>query len=174
MVDGAARFDFVGIFAGSASKPFLAASQNFNPTNHMRPTAVGAFISPSVARISPLPLHPIRTCDDQRQTAMKHDLDHFDRASLARCTNKLLDCGTSADRSTTVRPFDRRSGRASGDSRSTVELLAMRPTNSGEPAKVDGFATAANFPPACLLSIIGASLSTYPRVSSGNGRSAAR
>src|ERR1700722_19371102 len=145
--------------------------KTLNPTNHTPKTKVGAFILPSVARISPFPPHPIRTCDDQRQNAMKHDLDHFDRALLARCTNMLLDCGTSADRSTTARSLDRRFGRAFGDGRSTVELLVMRTTNSGEPAKVDGFATAAIFPPVCLPSIVGESLATYAWVSSGSGRS---
>jgi hypothetical protein len=36
-------------------------------------------------------------------------------------------------------PLDRGSGRASGERRSTIEFLAMRTTNSGEPAKVDDF-----------------------------------
>src|ERR1700738_3640342 len=148
--------------------------KTLNPTNHMPQTNVGAFILPSVARISPLPLHPIRTSDYQQQPAMKRDLGHFDRASLARCTNRLLDCGTSADRSTTARPLDRRSGRALGDGRSTVELLAMRTTTSGEPAKGGGFTTAAIFPPVCLPSSVGASFATYSWVSSGSGRSVAR
>src|ERR1700730_12640176 len=98
-------------------------SKNLNPTNHMPSTDVGAFILPSVARISPLPMHPIRTCDDQRQTAMKHDLDHFDRASLAWRTNKFPDCGTRADSSTTGRTFDGRCGPTSDAGRSLEELL---------------------------------------------------
>jgi hypothetical protein len=121
-----------------------------NPTNHMRTTNVGAFPLPSVARISPLPPPHIRARDNPRWTTMKQDLDHFDRALLARCTNMLSDCGTSADRSTTARPLDRRSGRTLDDGQSAVELLAMRTTNNGEPAKGDSFATAAIFPPVCL------------------------
>jgi hypothetical protein len=35
--------------------------KTLNPTNHMPQTEVGAFILPSVAHISPHPLHPIRT-----------------------------------------------------------------------------------------------------------------
>src|ERR1700694_4611424 len=111
-----------------------------NPTNHMRTTDVGAFPLPSVARISLLPLRHIRTCDDPRQTAMRYDLDHCDRTSLTRCTNRLPDCGTSADRSTTVRTFDRRSGRTPGDVRGTVELSAVGATNNGARAKVSNFA----------------------------------
>src|SRR5882724_106436 len=108
MRDGAAKFDYVGVSVRGASWMPRTASQNSNPTNHMRSTDVGAFISPSVARISPLPLYPIRTCDDQRQTAIKHDLDHCDRISLARRTNKLPDCGTRADRSTMAWARDER------------------------------------------------------------------
>ncbi len=160
MVDGAARFDFVGIFAGSASKPFLAASQNFNPTNHMRPTAVGAFISPSVARISPLPLPHVRTRDNPRQSAMKRDRNHCDRISLARCTNRLPDCGTRADRSTTERTLGGRSGRIPGDGRSSEELLAVRTTNSRERTKVSDFETATIFRPICSPPIVGASVAT--------------
>src|SRR5260370_39859750 len=141
-----------------------------NPTNHMRTTAVGAFISPSVARISPLRLPHVRTLDNPRQSAMKRDRNHCDRISLARCTNRLPDCGTRADRSTTARTLDGRSGRTPCDVRSTVELLPMRRANNGERAKVDDFATTMSFPPDCSLSIVGASLATYPWVSSGSGR----
>src|SRR5258708_17973761 len=154
--DGGERFDLVDISAGGASKWHHAVSGNLNPTNHMRPTAVGAFILPSVARISPHPPHPIRTCDDQRQTAMKHDLDHCDRASLAWCTNRLPDCGTRADRSITGRTFDGRSGHTLGDGRSSEELLAERTTNSGERANASETATATTFPLTCLPPIIGA------------------
>ena len=127
-------------------------SKMSRPTNHMRTTEVGAFPLPSVARISPLPLHPIRTCDDPRQTAMKHDLDHFDRTSPAWCTNKLPDCGARADRSITGRTFDGRSGRTAGDGRSSEELLAERTTNSGERANVSESATATIFPSALFAS----------------------
>ena len=60
--------------------------------------------------LSPHPLPHIRACDVPRQTAMKCDLDHCDRISLARRTNRLLDCGTRADRSTTVRTLSEYSG----------------------------------------------------------------
>src|ERR1700686_660603 len=130
----------------------------------MHPADGGAFILPSVARISPHPLHPIRTCDDHRQTAMKHDLDHCDRASPAWYTNKLPDCGTRADRSITGRTFDGRTGRTPGDGRSSEELitpvLAERTTNSGERANVSEPATATIFPLTCLPPIIGASIAT--------------
>jgi hypothetical protein len=159
--------------AAPAGTP-VQTPKTLNPTNHMPQTKVGAFILPSLARISLLPLHPIRTCDDQRQTAMKYDLDHFDRALLAKCTNRLLDCGTSADRSTTARPLGRRSSRTSGDGRWTLKLLAARTTNSGEPAKLDDFSEAVIFPPGCLPSTDGASFATYSWVSSGSGRSVAR
>src|SRR5258707_10712196 len=134
--------------------------KTLNPTNHMPQTNVGAFILPSVARISPHPLHPIRTCDDQRQTAMKHDLDHCDRASPAWCANKLPDCGARADRSITGRTFDGRSGRTRGDGRSSGELLTERTTNSGERANASEPTTATTFPLTCLPPIIGTSVAT--------------
>src|SRR5258708_30094478 len=87
---------------------------------------------------------------------MKHDLDHFDRASLARRTNKLPDCGTREDRSKTGRTSDGRSGRTPGDERSSEDLLAERTTNSGERANVSESATATIFPLTCLPPIIGA------------------
>jgi hypothetical protein len=158
--DGGGRFDLVDISAESARRWHRAVSQKLNPTNHMRATDVGAFILPSVARISPHPPHPIRTCDDQLKTAMKHDLDHCDRASLAWCTNRLPDCGTRADRSITGRTFDGWSGRTAGDGPSSEELLAERTTNSGERANVSAAATATIFPLACLPPIIGASIAT--------------
>ena len=75
----------------------------FPPTDRAHPAS---FILPSVAirgSYLPTPLPHIRACDVPRQTAMKCDLDHCDRISLARRTNRLPDCGTRADRSTTVR-----------------------------------------------------------------------
>ena len=134
--------------------------KTLNPTNHMPQTKVGAFILPSVAGISLHPPHPIRTRNDRRQIAMKHDLDHCDRASLAWSTNKLPDCGMRADRSTTGRPFDGRSGRAPSDWRLSEELLAERTTNSGERADVSEPAAATIFPLTCLPPIIGASIAT--------------
>ena len=67
--------------------------------NQKRTTAVGAFISPSVADISLLLLPHIRGCDIPRQAAMKHDLDHCDLIPRARRMDRLLDCGIRADRS---------------------------------------------------------------------------
>ena len=77
----------------------LVASQNLNAINHMRRTEGGAFPLPSVADISLLLLPHIRGCDILRQAAMKHDLDHCDLIPRARPTNRLLDCGIRADRS---------------------------------------------------------------------------
>ena len=150
----------VDISAGGASKWHNAVSGNLNPTNHMRPTAVGAFILPSVAGISPHPPHSIRTRNDQRQIAMRHDLDHCDLASLTWCTNKLPDCGTRADRSTTGRTFDDRSGRTPGDGRSSEELFAERAMKSCERTDVGESAAAAIFLLTCLPPIIGASIAT--------------
>jgi hypothetical protein len=65
----------------------------------MRRTEGGAFPLPSVADISLLLLPHIRGCDILRQAAMKHDLDHCDLILRARRTNRLLDCGIRADRS---------------------------------------------------------------------------
>jgi hypothetical protein len=40
----------------------LAVLKKLNTTNHMRPTQVGAFILPSVGRVSLLPLSDPQTC----------------------------------------------------------------------------------------------------------------
>jgi hypothetical protein len=49
-----------------------------NPTNHMRPTVVGAFILPSLAGTAEhLPTRR-QTCDDARNAPTKHDFDHCD------------------------------------------------------------------------------------------------
>jgi hypothetical protein len=50
------------------------------------------------ARISQPPRPHTRTCDDPREPTMKRDLDHCDRTSLARRTNRLPDCGTRAEK----------------------------------------------------------------------------
>jgi hypothetical protein len=47
-----------------------------NPTNHMRPTAVGAFILPSLVGALDLALPHRQMCDDSRQRSTKRDLDH--------------------------------------------------------------------------------------------------
>ena len=98
--------------------------------------------------------------NDQRQIAMKHDPDHCDPASLARCINKLPDCGTRADRSTAGRTVDGRSGRAPDNGRSSEERLSERTTNSGDRADVSDSATATIFPLTLLPPIIGASIAT--------------
>ena len=67
--------------------------------NQKRPTAVGAFISPSETDISLLLLPHIRGCDILRQAAIKPDLDHCDLIPRARRTNRLFDCDIRADRS---------------------------------------------------------------------------
>jgi hypothetical protein len=75
------------------------------PTSPASPAIIsatdgGAFISPS--KVGPPLLsrcHP-RTCDNLRNPATKCDFDHRDLVSPVRCTNRLPDCGTSADRST--------------------------------------------------------------------------
>ena len=77
----------------------LVAPQNLNAINHMRRTEGGAFPLPSEADISLLLLPHIRGCDILRQAAMKHHLDHCDLIPRARPTNRLLDCGIRADRS---------------------------------------------------------------------------
>src|SRR6266568_4719428 len=96
------------------------------------------------------------------------DLDRHDRTSSAERANMLSGCGTSADRSTTARSLSGWSGCTPCGSRSTVEWLAVRTANSGEPAQVSDFTTATYFPPVCWPLIIGASVATYTCVSSGS------
>lgn len=134
--------------------------KTLNPTNHMPQTKVGAFILPSSDRISPLPLHAIRTCDFKRQIAMNPDLDHCDRALLARCTNRSLDSGERADRSITGRTLTGRPGRKLGETRSSEDQFAERKANSDELANACEFATATTVPLTCLPPIIGASIAT--------------
>ena len=86
-----------------------------NPTNHMRPTVVGAFILPSVGRV---PLHP--QSDTQihakaRQTAMKPDLAHGRGFRADVLTNRPSDCGASAVQSSAVPLIDDCSDCRAGD-----------------------------------------------------------
>src|ERR1700733_8218328 len=104
--------------------------KTLNPTNHMPQTEGGAFILPSVARISRLPQPHIRTCDNPRLTAMKYGLGHCDRTSPAPRTNRLCDCGTRAERSTTARMPDGRPDCMSGDRRPSIERVSPRSKNN--------------------------------------------
>src|SRR5712692_3384333 len=73
-----------------------------NPTNHMRPTRVGAFILPSVGRVSPYPRSDIQTCTKASQTAMKPDLAHGCGFRRDVVTNRPSDCGASAAQSSVL------------------------------------------------------------------------
>src|SRR6266700_2610009 len=97
---------------------------------------------------------------------MKRDLNHGDRTSPAERANRLSDCGTSADRSTTTRPLGERFRCTPCGVRPTAEMLAARTGNNSDPAQVNDFATATILPSVRLPSIIGASVATYARVSS--------
>ena len=47
-----------------------------NPTNHLRPTKVGAFILPSVGRVPLQPLSDPQTCAGTRHAPIEHDPGH--------------------------------------------------------------------------------------------------
>ena len=117
-------------------------SRKLNPTNHMRPTDVGAFISQSAADISLPPLPRIKTCDAPRQAATKRDFAHGDLISRERRTNRLPECGTSADRSTRPWREERLSPMATAD-RPSCGAPALRVTNSEEFAQANDLPTRA-------------------------------
>jgi hypothetical protein len=51
-------------------------AEKSNPTNHMRPTTVGAFILPSVGRVPVLPSSSSQTSAMARQPAIKRNHVH--------------------------------------------------------------------------------------------------
>jgi hypothetical protein len=137
-------------------------TQSSRATNHIGRTDGRPFPLPSVARVALLLLSHIRMCDVARQTAMKCDLVHCDRISLARCTNRVPDCGTRADRSTTVRTLGECSGcKPCVGGRPSAGLLLARAENNGESAQLNDLVMPTVFPCAPLPSIIRASVATY-------------
>src|SRR6202171_848170 len=99
-------------------------------------------------------------CDNLRNPATNLDFDHRDLISLLRCTNRLPEWGTRADRSTTPWARDERFWRMSAGELPSDEMPAEREANSEELAQANDFATA----PSCTLVrarlIIGASVAT--------------
>src|SRR6516225_11348236 len=87
----------------TASKPRGAKTMCRQKLRNEVPAARNLALSCHPRLIWPciLPLH-IKTRDRPRQGAMKRDLDHGDLICLLRRTNRLPDCGTRADRSTTA------------------------------------------------------------------------
>jgi hypothetical protein len=51
-------------------------AEKSNPTNHLRPTTVGAFILPSVGRVPGLPPYNAQTSAMGRQSAIKRNQVH--------------------------------------------------------------------------------------------------
>ena len=166
--DGGRCLDSVGTSVGSGSRQIVVGSRNSNPTNQMRTTAVGAFILQSAAEISPPPLAHVKACDNPRRNATKHDLAHGDLVPLARRTNRLLDCGTRADRSTmTWVRDDRLLDNPAGDLPSAVMpalpsavMPAARVGNNEALAQANDLATALGCTSAGAWVIIGASVAT--------------
>ena len=121
---------------------FYATPRKRSPTNHMRPTDVGAFISQSAADIPLPPLPCIKTCDAPRQAATKRDFAHGDLIPRVRRTNRLPDCGTSADRSTMACVREERLAPMSTADRPSCGMPALRVANSEEFAQANDLATA--------------------------------
>jgi hypothetical protein len=128
-------------------------------TNHIGRTDGRPFPLPSVAEISLPQLPHIKTCDTPRRSAMKRDLDHCDLIPLVRRTNRLPDCGTRADKSTTAWMRRERFWRMSTDDFASGVARAMRVANSDELTAND-LPTAATRTLVRALSIIGASVAT--------------
>src|SRR3984893_6851357 len=91
--------------------------------------------------------HLSRTRDKLRKPATECDFNHRDLISPAGCTNRLLEWGTRADRSTTTWARDERFWRMSAGELRSDEMPAERGANSEEPAQANDFATA----PICTL-----------------------
>src|SRR6516164_988320 len=87
----------------TASKPSGAKTMCRQKLKNEVPAARNLALSCHPRLISPCSLLPhIKTCDRPQRGATKRDLDHGDLICLLRRTNRLPDCGTRADRSTTT------------------------------------------------------------------------
>jgi hypothetical protein len=156
MTAGARCVEFLEVCEVSASKRPCPHAQNSQSNQPHAPDGGRGFYLAIRGWYLPAPTASHQNTRWQRQIAMK-----IMRSRLTGMVhNKLPDCGTRADRSTTGRTFDDRSGRAPGPGRLSEELRAERPTNSGERAIVSDSATATIFPLTRLPSIIGASIAT--------------
>jgi hypothetical protein len=91
---------------------------------------------------------------------MMRDLNHCNLIPRARRTNRLLDCGTRADKSTTAWPRDERFQRISVRDLPSDTMLAVWAANSGELAEANVLATTAICAFAGVFLIIGASVAT--------------
>ena len=75
--DGARRIELVESFCGERQQVAMAQMPKIpNPTNHMRPTAVGAFILPSAVGAHELSTSGRRIREDSRKPSMERDIDH--------------------------------------------------------------------------------------------------
>jgi hypothetical protein len=143
-------------------------------TNHIGRTDGRPIPLPSTVGLSLLSRCPPRICDNFRKPATKCDFDHRDLISLVRCTNRLREWGTRADRPTTPWARDERFWRMSVGELPSDEMPTVRVANSEELAQANDLVTS----PICTLVraplILGASVATYACVSSGSGRPVAR
>src|SRR6202163_671717 len=73
-----------------------------NPTNHMRPTTVGAFILPSVGWVPGLPPCDFQTCAKALHSMMACKRGHGCDVRCDMGTNSPFECGERCAQSTVV------------------------------------------------------------------------
>src|SRR3984893_15761437 len=134
-------------------------------TNHIGRTDGRPFPLPSTVGLPLLSRCHSRTCDNLRKPATGCDFDHLDLIALLRCTNRLPEWGTRADRSTTPWTRDERFWRMSAGELRSEEMPAERGANSEEPAQANDLATASIRTLVRARLIIGKSVATYACVS---------
>src|ERR1700681_2281094 len=133
-----------------------AVTKSSRTTNHIGRTDGRPFPLPSTVDLPLLSPHHSSICDNLRKPATKCDFDHRDLISLLRCTNRLPEWGTRADRSTTAWARDERFWRMSAGELRSDEMPAERLANSEEVAQANDFATTPSCPLVGARLIIGA------------------
>src|SRR6267154_5703351 len=83
-------------------------TKSYRATNHIGRTDGRPFPLPSTVGLPLLSRCHSQTCDNFRKPATECDFDHRDLISPVRCTNRLPEWGTRADRSTTPLARDER------------------------------------------------------------------
>src|SRR5580692_9382123 len=97
-----------------------------NPTNHMRPTQVGAFILPSVGRVPLLTIAQAQTPATALHIMMATGDTHCGRSRFDRVTNRPSDCGARAVQSCAGRLVDGRDDCGAGADAPSLAVLTGR------------------------------------------------
>src|SRR5579864_193912 len=139
--DGARSIEILALFAESASSGYWSRFEFLHLPNHMRPTAVGAFILPSVGWVPGLPPCDPPTCAKALPSMMTFKRAHGCDVRCDTATNSPSELGERCAESAVVVTGDSSPADPFEDSSAACMLLSGCIGNSG--ASVHPRATAA-------------------------------